>query len=160
MQECPYVDCVCPVTLEGGLEQKQAWLRASPEVSQKLPPWQVAGVRASPIRSCCLAGGEWRGAQCEAHTSCSLGRTSEFVISLSCFGSPTGSVGHDQIASFFLLHVLMVFFSPFISLIVEELFFQSSVCFQGVVLYVVIALVLLWEEMRAGSSYSTILIPP
>lgn len=134
MQECPYVDCVCPVTLEGGLEQKQAWLRASPEVSQKLPPWQVAGVRASPIRSCCLAGGEWRGAQCEAHTSCSLGRPSEFVISLSSFGSPTGSVGRDQIASFFLLHVLMVFF-PFISLIVEELFCWYSGWFQRKLFY-------------------------
>ena len=58
-----------------------------------LPVVSPAGLRS--IKVACLpdARPQGLGAQCGAQAACSSGRTSEFVMSLSYFGSPAGGVG-------------------------------------------------------------------
>lgn len=54
----------------------------------------------------------------------------------------------------------VLFFSLYILNYRRAVLLVFSLFSERVVLYVVVALVLLWEEMSAGSSYSSILIPP
>ena len=54
----------------------------------------------------------------------------------------------------------VLFFSLYILNYRRAVLLVFSLFSERVVLYVVVALVLLWEEMSAGSSYSSIFIPP
>lgn len=79
------------------------------------------------------------------------------VMSLQLLSHRVRGMGPDQTMLLPLLFFSMCFFF-FISLAAEELFCLSSDCSQRVTLYIVGTLVCPWEEVRSGSSYSTILM--